>query len=243
MYFWITKGQDWFHRRFTNIFKVDYEKFKELGGFLGARSATAAWANLKDKLLPGATAEDDTEDEVETKPTTATVKKPRARKAKATANAEEVHGGDFAAMKTTGDAALRLGTVYPTTDAVPSTEVGAAPKKCAPKAAKVVASPVKKRVRKAEDPNAEPKPPAKRTKKAATVKEEPVDEQGSGFGLSIVPNTGNAYGTGYDGNVGQAPYSGGFTAINQMTDEEIAAADAVLGVHPSVKDEETSSPY
>lgn len=263
---WMTKWQDWFYRRFTNISKIDYQKLAELGGFFGARSATAAWSNLKDKLLSGATAEaatpkstkakgaklnayDDAEDEDETKPTTAIVKKPRARKA---ANAEEetanppVRGGDFATMKTTADVALRWGTIYPTADAISPPK--AVFKKRAPRAAKVAAtnedgSLVKKRARKAEDPNAEPKPPAKRTKKEVTVKQEPVDEQGFGSGPLVVPNTGNAYGSGYDGNVGQAPYSGGFTAINQVKDEEIAAADAAFGVHPSVEDDKTSSPY
>lgn len=266
----MTKEQVWFHRRFTNISKVDYQKLAELGGFNGARSATAAWSSLKKKLLAGATGEaatpkstkakgakvntdDDAENEDETTPTAATVKKPRARKAKAAANAEEetastpVHGGDFALTETENDAALGLGTLYPTADAVSSPEVKAAPKKRAPKAAKVAAtnedgSSVKKRVRKAKDPNAEPKPPAKRTKKAATVKEEPVDEQVSGSGPLVVPDTGNPYGSGYGDNVGHASHSGGFTAINKMTEAEVAADDALFGVHPSDNDDQTLPP-
>jgi len=257
-------------RRCTKISQIDYQKLAQLAGFNGAKSAASVWGPLKKKLLAGATGEaatpkstkakgakvntdDDAENEDESKPTTATVKKPRARKAKAAANAEEetasspVHGGDFALIETKDGAARGLGTVYPTTDAVSSPEVEVAPKKRARKAANVAAtnedgSPVKKRVRKAKDPNAEPKPPAKRTKKAATIKEEPVDEQVSGSGLSVVPNTGNAYGSGYGDNVGQAPYSGGFTAMNKMTEEEIAADDALFGVHPSDNDDQTLPP-
>jgi len=255
-------------RKFTNISQIDYQKLAQLAGFNGAKSAASVWGPLKKKLLAGATgeavtpkstkakgakviADDDAEDDVT--PTKATVKKPRARKPKAAANAEEetasspVHGGDFALIETEDDTALAMGTLYPTADAVSSPEVEVAPKKRARKAANVAAtnedgSPVKKRVRKAKDPNAEPKTPAKRTKKAATVKEEPGDEQVPGSGLLVVPNTGNAYGSGYGDNVGQAPYSGGFTAMNKMTEEEIAADDALFGVHPSDNDDQTLPP-
>lgn len=253
------------YRRFTNIFQIDYQKLAELAGFNGAKSAASVWGPLKKKLLAGATgegvtakstkakgakvnADDDAEDEVT--PTKATVKKPRVRKSKATANAEEetasspVHGGDFALIETEVD---HVGTVYPTADVPSSPEppvAKAAPKKRAPKAAKDAAtnedgSPVKKRARKAKDPNAEPKTPAKRVKKAATVKEEPVDQQVSGFGPLGVPDTGNADESGYDGNVGQALSTGGFTAINKMKEQEIAADDALFGVYPSDNDDQT----
>lgn len=138
------------HRRCTNNSQVDYQKLAELGGFNGARSATAAWSSLKKKLLAGATAEavtpkstkakgakvkaeDDAEDEDEDKDDTtltkATVKKPRARKPKAVVQAEEetdsspAHGGDYALLETADDTVHRTGTRYPAADAASSPEV------------------------------------------------------------------------------------------------------------------------
>jgi len=180
------------------------------------------------------------------------VKKPRARKPKAVAAEEETasspaHGGDFALLETADDTIHSKGTRYPTVDAVSSPEVEAAPKKRARKAAKVAAtnedgSPVKKRARKASDSNAGSKPVAKRGKKAATVKEEPVDEQVSRSGLSIAPIAMNAYGSGYVGSGGQASHFGGLTPINRMTDEELAADDALFGVHQGENDDQTLPP-